>query len=154
MSLACLSHQFPAAPPYVPESAALFSVGHPQRTYEYAYGALGRKPCIFRHLRRLATRTGEKGRLAALRIAVLLPLLWRLPVWALLPVPLLLFVGRVGLAWRLALVLWPAVVGWSWLALPVPPWGRGLPVLASLVFRGGQAVGFVGCCLARASSVA
>ena len=36
----------------------------PRRTVEYAYGALGRAPCIHARLRCLATKTGEKCGLA------------------------------------------------------------------------------------------
>ena len=32
----------------------------PRRTVKYASGALGRAPCIHTHLRRLATKPGEK----------------------------------------------------------------------------------------------
>jgi hypothetical protein len=32
----------------------------PRRTVEYACGALGRAPCIHTHLRRIATKPGEK----------------------------------------------------------------------------------------------
>jgi hypothetical protein len=50
----------------MPESAALHSLGHPRRSYGHAYGALGRKPRISRHFRRLATNAGEKVGLVAI----------------------------------------------------------------------------------------
>ena len=52
--------------PYLPESAALRSGRSSSACLEHACGALGRKPCVFRHLRRFATTTGEKVGLAVI----------------------------------------------------------------------------------------
>ncbi len=56
LHLACITHQSSTARPYLPASAALFSVGHPRRTSSTPAVASVAKHCICRHLRHFATR--------------------------------------------------------------------------------------------------
>ncbi len=61
-----ISHTPSATKTYLPASTALCSIGLLDVVFQYASGALGRMPCIRRHLRRFATKLYEKCGLALL----------------------------------------------------------------------------------------